>query len=242
MFEYKIDNITIYNTSAFDVINGKCNNIEKKIASWIVDNKEKEIVEEIFEKNYENFDITEKNYIIDKTLDVLKNSKFSRKLYIEKQLYDYFAKEHFINIPGFIRFRLKEYKTEIENALDDVIDKYICEKEYHEFINLIREYVEYQKSYAPILNMLTTNEKTRYFDKHWIEITEMLNEEYSFETDLSNDDKLLTTLVLCAPQKIIWHNSSALKNQELKATVTEIFDGRIIFCNTCKMCNKFIKK
>lgn len=242
MFEYKINNITICNTSSFDLVNENCIDIENKIASWIIDNKEEEILEDIFERNYEGFDKKEKEYILKETIKILDRSKNDRRAYIEKQLYNYFLKEYFINVPGFIRFRLKEYRNQLEDILDNVINKYVCEKEYYEFIALIKEYIKNQDSFVPVLNVLTTNNKTRYFTENWIEISEILEKEYSFKTDLTENDRLLTILVLCAPEKIIWHNAAALNNDELKATIKEIFGNTMIFCNKCNICSKFIEK
>ncbi len=235
MFEYKVDNITVYCTSSFDMKNESGTRTEEKIACWIVECLEREIIADIFDKNYEGFSSEDKRYLVDKTANALEDFKEPRKKYIETRLKEYFGREHFINISGFIRFRLKDYRKTLEKFADSVVDKYICEKEYYEFIEMLKEYISLQKPLLTELHIVSEENKVRYLDKNLTEITEKLENEYSFETDLTADDKLLTILVLSAPKKIFWHNSHIIKNKELKRTIKEIFQERLIIYENCKI-------
>ena len=47
-----------------------------------------------------------------------------------------------ININGFITFRMKELREDIEAIIDKVVEKYMVEKEYSEFIKLLKYFVE----------------------------------------------------------------------------------------------------
>lgn len=243
MFEYKIDDITIYNSAAaFDIRPKTRENIEKFISAWIIEHLEAEIVNDIIEKNYEGFCPDDKIQIQNHVAAALELSKERRREYIERRLSDYFAGEYLINISGFVRFRLKDYRSELEEVVDRTIDKYICEREYNDFIALIKEYVEYQDTGINTLNVITTpDNKNRYFDGFGNELTKVFMTEYSFETDLTEDDKLLTILVLSAPKCIIWHNWSFAYNAQLKETVKAIFGDSLIFCGGCEMCRN-IKK
>lgn len=241
MFEYKVDNITIYNNTAFDIKSEKHSNIESKIALWIVKCFEKDILSEILDGNYEGFNKFDKERIIENAQKALESSSERRRKYIEKSLKEYFAQEKMINIPGFVRFRLKDYKRGLERVLDKIIDKYICEKEYYEFLEMIKEYIKFQTPMFSLLHIVTEEDCIKYYDRYLTELTEMLEREYSFETDLSTDDKLLTILVLSAPEKIIWHNSHKSKNKELKTTLSEIFGNRLILCDECKFCGNNIE-
>ncbi len=241
MFEYKVDDITVYCASAFDTKSEFNGRIERKIAEWIVDCLEKDIVQDILEKNYEGFSKFDKIYLVEKVVFALDSFKEVRKKHIEKRICDYLSNEKLINISGFIRFRLKDYKREIEKIVDEIVEKYICEKEYYEFLQIIREYIRFQEPVFSLLHIVTEGDKVRYFDKNWTELTKMLEKEYSFETDLSNDDKLLTILVLSAPEKIVWHNSEKVKNKELKTTISEIFQDALVLCENCENCVPNVK-
>ncbi len=236
MFEYKIDNITIYNRAAFDVKNEKFSQIENKLAKWIVKNLEREILKEILERNYEGFNENDKKYIVEKTIAILEKTKALRERHIANQLKEYFIESSLINVPGFVRFRLKAYKKELERALDKVIDIYLCQREYHDFIEMIKEYICLQEPLVSVLNIMSTETKVRYFDENMTELTAMFEKELSFEKDLTVDDKMLTILVLSAPRKIIWHNSRKSKNEELKRTMRKIFGDSLVICDGCQAC------
>lgn len=244
MFKYKFDDITIYSTrSDFNIPANSNENIAYILSKRIIDSCEHNIIVDIIEKNYEGFYENEKKNIIKKLYPQLELSKESRRIYIEQQLAEYFRQEYLINIRGFIRFRLKDYRRLLEDMVDDAVEKYVSEREYFEFIGLIKEYIRLQKTGIDMLNIITKSDgSTVYFDRSGKELTQIFEEEYSFETDLSEYDKLLTILILSAPHKIIWHKWNNLKNDELLGTIREIFDDSVILCSGCSICDKNIEK
>lgn len=236
MFEYNVDGIMIYNSIPLGTIKPRRESIEDEIAKWIVENLEETLIWEHLERNFEGFYEEEKLLIVEKTLSLLKKSENERKAHIKKRLKEYFFCEYNINVTGFVRFRLKNYKAMLEAALDEVTEKYLCEKEYGEFISLVREYISMQNTAFSVLHIITSGESVFYCDKAGKNITKELESEYSFETDLKPEDKLLTILVLTAPQKIVWHGAGAWKRTELKATLYEIFGDALVFCDGCEIC------
>ena len=51
-----------------------------------------------------------------------------------------------INIKGFITFRMKELREDIECIIDKIVEDYMIEKEYKEFIKLLKYFVDIQES------------------------------------------------------------------------------------------------
>lgn len=51
-----------------------------------------------------------------------------------------------INIQGFITFRMKELREDIEEIIDKVVEEYMVEKEYREFVKLLKYFVDIQES------------------------------------------------------------------------------------------------
>ena len=51
-----------------------------------------------------------------------------------------------INIKGFITFRMKELREDIEEIIDKVVEEYMVEKEYKEFVKLLKYFVDIQES------------------------------------------------------------------------------------------------
>ena len=59
-----------------------------------------------------------------------------------------------INISGFLTFRIKELKEDLECIVDKVVEEYMVEKEYNEFIKLLKYFVEIQESKIDEINII----------------------------------------------------------------------------------------
>ena len=58
-----------------------------------------------------------------------------------------------INIKGFITFRMKELREDIEEIIDKVVEEYMVEKEYKEFVKLLKYFVDIQESKIEKINI-----------------------------------------------------------------------------------------
>ena len=232
MVEHKVDDIRIYNTSKiFDKIERE--EIGDIVAEWVVDNLEQDLVTEIFEKNYEGFSKTERDIILIRANERLRASKKQRSCVVKTATNEYLKENKNLNLTGFTRFRLQTYKEYLKNTIDDIIEKYLVEKEYEEFINLIKEYLLYQDSFINVLSVFSENSKYVYRDDKGEDITTLLEDTFIVEENLSESDKLLTILILCNPNKILWYNADQAKNKDLIKTVHSIFNKKIDFCENC---------
>lgn len=59
-----------------------------------------------------------------------------------------------MNLEGFVRFRLKDIIDEIEMAIEMSVDDFIIQKEYNEFIDLLRYFVELQEPRIDLVNVI----------------------------------------------------------------------------------------
>ena len=242
MYKYMAGNITVYNTSALDISeNAKKSEISETISRWIVENCERDIIYNSIEQNYEGFSKSDTEFIASSAASRLERGKERRIQTISEEIFEYLSSAESINIMGFIRFRLKEYRKEIEEIIDMTVEKYICEREYYEFIELLREYIRLRPFGFDILNVISNGKRNFYLDKNGNDLTKAFQKEYAFDMDLTEDDKLLTALVLSVPQKIIWHGWDKIKSEEIKKTLVEIFGGKIYLCKGCKLCRKYNK-
>ncbi|MBM6839415.1 putative sporulation protein YtxC, partial [Clostridium saudiense] len=58
-----------------------------------------------------------------------------------------------INIQGFITFRMKELRQGIEDIIEKVVEEYMVEKEYKEFVKLLKYFVDIQESRIDEINI-----------------------------------------------------------------------------------------
>lgn len=145
-----------------------------------------------------------------------------------------------ININGFIRFRMKELVTDIEMVIDKVVEKYMVEKEYKEFIKLLKYFVEIQDSKIEELNIIITpggayEIKDSYGNDIFKDFVSELSECKLGDT-INIEDVIISGLITNAPRKVIIHKKEYCTNEEFLDTIVNVFGDRVIICNNCTLC------
>lgn len=114
----------------------------------------------------------EKQLIYDKTVEFLHacqdNEKLNRLLYfgrksrIANRVLEYINENNFLLVEGFITFCLRDYLTEIKFAVEIACEELRSEKEYNDFVTLLRFYVETQTPKILEVNVLMTSNNFFY--------------------------------------------------------------------------------
>lgn len=145
-----------------------------------------------------------------------------------------------INIQGFITFRMKELTGELEDIINKVVEKYMAEKEYNEFIKLLKYFVDVQESKIDLVNIVVRKDGSYLVrDKNDNDIMyEMLNDlsDTKYSDSVSVEDLIISGLITYCPENIIIHCKDNCKNKEVIDTITKVFEDRVQFCNGCKNC------
>ncbi|HZK57912.1 MAG TPA: putative sporulation protein YtxC [Clostridia bacterium] len=218
---------------------------------YIRDYEEPGLIRHIINTNYCCFDIRERVEIYKNCFDILrkngadkfllKDDAFDPKSKILQQLADYLKNNTEINLDGFILFRLRDYLLGLDEIVENVAEDFLMDKEYNEFIKLLKYFVEIQESKFDMVHVVF-DEETRF--KIYDQYNGLLNNdcirnvaiELSGE-DLNQDDLLISALINIAPKQIIVHRLSILEDVEVIRTLQKIFPGKIRFCKGCKWCN-----
>jgi putative sporulation protein YtxC len=134
-------------------------------------------------------------------------------------------------LEGFIRFRMKDFTRELEEAVDRAVDDLLIEKEYTEFIKLLRYFVEIQEPKVEEVHVLLGEDKKYTLldsSLHVInnDILEDLAKEIT-DKEISHDDLLISSLITIAPRKITIHQFDKIKNTELLNTISNVFSGKV---------------
>lgn len=167
--------------------------------------------------------INKKNSIIDKIVECISENKE-------------------ININGFVTFRMKELMEDIEGIIDKVVEKYMVEREYNEFIKLLKYFVEIQESKLDYLS-IGIKEDGSYLleDKDGLDISEKLFDDLSelkYKEDTNVEDILISSLITNSPEKIVIHCVENCRNRELIDTIKKVFTNRVTLCNDCGTCRQ----
>ena len=223
--------------------------ISKIISNFIIYNFEEKIIKSLIKLDYFYFDEIEQHRILNTTLQDLYNSDEAiyspneRKKSIYNKVYSYISSNRSIILKGFISFRLKEYFDFLLEQVDKSVNKYIVEKEYSEFISILKLYINSESSNCNIIHLVYRNSKSILLDenKSIIDVEkDLLNKKYLSDISFSSNDYALNTLLNLIPQKIIVHLIDK-DIDEFINTIKLIFEDKVSICSDCAICNIYKK-
>ena len=224
------------------------NKIASVLSYLVIDYFENDIIKNILHSNYFYFDDNEYFNIINLCYENLcDNSDFSfknRELILFDTFYNYIINHHSIILSGFINFRLNLYRRLLEELVDFSVNEFIIEREYHEFISLLKLYINTQKSLTNCVHIISLDYETFLLDEklNIINIDNTsLNAKFLSDISFSKNDYILNTLLTILPEKVYIHQISVYANLEFINTLKLIFDKKVSICNDCNICNMYKK-
>ncbi|KAB3529823.1 putative sporulation protein YtxC [Alkaliphilus serpentinus] len=250
-YSVKIESIKNYPVSDFVNLFKYC--IANALWEYIQHHEEPKLIKKILDDEFYYFEVAERAEIERIAIDILNSDndvdvaingdKFSRKAKIIKDLLEYFRDSNEIHLKGFITFRLKDYFIDLEDTLERAIEDFLMDREYNEFIKLLKYFVDIQESKIDLVHVVMDEEDHKYklYDNHNKPIDNNCFNEIAKElTDynhLTYEDILISTLITMAPSIIYIHKVSSIQQPEMIKTIAKVFTTKVKLCNGCDWCN-----
>ena len=229
------------------ILHYKDNNIEQfnnlvaeLITETIREFYQDKILKRIINVNYFYFDELERKIILEDCDEFIKQEEEEIKETVFTGVKEYVHEHKNIVIEGVANFRINEYIKILDNIVDMAVNKYIIEKEYREFINLLKVYVNSTESKTDILHLIYTNGESILLDKdkNIIRVDHNLNNaKYLSDITFSSNDIALNTLLSLLPKRIEIHLING--EDEFINTLKLIFENRIKICTSCNICKTY---
>ena len=163
-----------------------------------------------------------------------------RKEEIWTSILQYITNNKSMILDGFVNFRLNNYYKTIEEIVDTSVNEYVIEKEYTEFINLLKLYIDSKESTTPIIHLIYTNGESILLNekKQVINVDDnIFNAKYLSDISFSSNDYALNALLTLLPKKIEIHIIGY--EDEFINTLKLIFGNRIFICTDCNLCRTY---
>ncbi|OPJ59054.1 putative sporulation protein YtxC [Clostridium oryzae] len=143
-----------------------------------------------------------------------------------------------INVDGFITFRTKELFKDMEVIIDKIVERYMVEKEYNEFIKLLKYFVEIQESRIDEVNIIIDAAgQYKVTNKDGKDILDEFLDGIEYKkVDNNIEDLIISGLITNSPAKIVIHGVRNCVNKEIVDTIKNVFNDRVEICNGCKRC------
>lgn len=221
-----------------DFLNLKTSEI---LTEYVLINYEYSLIKNIIFSDYFYLSLQEKNNILEKSYNLITTNEneflkmlivLKRRFLIKQSILSTLNDTSILNVKGFINFRLVEYKKMLSELVEKVIKDYRIQKEYKEFIAMLKFFVDTQeKRYNKLHIIFEENGKYTILDEFNKNITEECFEEFNEtkeQNHLTNEDLLISALITLAPKKVAIHFNTENYNQKILKTINQIFENKVL--------------
>ena len=221
------------------------NKISNLLSILVIDEYEETIISNLLSQNYFYFDKNEKNKITNIYYDNISNDFYNifneKESILESSFSNYLRISKSIVLDGFINFRLQKYKDYLNNLLHESVHCYIVQREYLEFISLLKSYVLSQKSVSETLHLVYSSSESLLLDENKeliINLDNNLKSKFLSDISFSSNDYTLNSLLTLLPRNLYIH---LIDNNidEFIATLQLIFENKITICTNCNICSLY---
>lgn len=226
IYENVIIHYTGENSSTF------FNELSNNLVSLILNFYEEKLLKSIIKSNYFYFSESEQDIVLDKCLTYLKDTSSVEYQVRIEHIYiatlKYITNNKSMILTGFINFRLSNYMKILDYIVDTFVNELVVDREYKEFINLLKSYVNSKPSNINTVHFIYKNTDSVILDSNYKKIPftdDIANLNYISDVSFSENDISLNTLLTLLPQKIIIH--LVKESDEFIKTLICIFENRI---------------
>jgi len=203
------------------------------------------LLKQLINLNYFYFDNQERNDILKIALDLISNDNnidFStRKENINISTLRYISENKSMILDGFVHFRLKEYLKTLDYCIDLAVNKFLIEREYNEFIDLLRLYINSRNSNEKILHLIYSKNNTVLINNNKSIVSThdtVFNAKYLSDITFCENDYILNSLLTLLPEKLFIHIIDRPVDDFIN-TLQMIFVGRVVICKDCPICRTY---
>lgn len=218
------------------------NVVSSIVSNVIVDFYEDKLIKRLININYFYFETVEREIIYNNCINFIYEQREEIYETLFMNIKKYLEENKRIYLDGIVNFRLTDYIKKIDSIVDLGVNQYIIEKEYKEFISLLKIYVNSSANKSETIHLVYVNGESILLDKdkNLIKLNNNINTvQYLSDISFSSNDIALNTLLSILPSKIEVHIID--KEDEFINTLKLIFEDRIRICSDCNICRTYRK-
>ena len=224
--------------------------VASALSDVIVENWEQELLHKVIRGTYYYFTHDEQETIfryagrnLAGSVGVADNGhlyRVNRKAQVMHRLRDYLDGADELVLEGFVTFRLRDYVEELEDAVDRAVDDFLMEREYREFVRLLKYFVDVQEPRMDHVHVLIRpGGSFKLVDDDGSAIKSEYLEEFvveMVESEVNYEDLLISALITLAPRAVTVHTRETEWDESIE-TIKGVFGERVRFCEACAVCD-----
>lgn len=151
------------------------------------------------------------------------------------------AQENFLDIDGVVRFRARSYLASIDEALNDVVEQFLTDREYEEFVSMLRFLLDAQPPTGDIAHVYCSDDKVWLTDDcgELLRDTQVLvaAQQASDDGEVDAEDLAMSILITRSPHRIVIHDTTERAPwPSFSETLERVFLERVQRCEGCAHC------
>ena len=142
-----------------------CDRVGKVLAEYTLSEQEPSLLRKLFRSKFGLKDEMEADALIAEAVSLLDGEPDAvggwmgrgreRRLQKLAARFSRYLEEHErLNLEGFLRFRLSDYRAEVKEAAEAAIEERMMERQYQEFMSLLKSMVEWQETRTSTVHVL----------------------------------------------------------------------------------------
>ncbi|MFB5673290.1 sporulation protein YtxC [Paenibacillus terreus] len=174
----------------------------------------------------------------------LNSGRKKRRNMIVSSLMQCFEELHIINLEGVIRFRLPAYQQELRDLVEYALDEFWGERQYEEFVQLLKYFVYFQENQVPLVHVIHRGEQNFTILDTEMRLLSPLQAEPitvelpGLEVGMPAEDMIVSSLISIAPARIMLHTQDP--SAFVVHTLLDIFEDKVELCRFCPDCGTWL--
>lgn len=217
------------------------------LSGWIVERSEPERLQRLIRMRYEYLTPAERARVLEHARRQLapaaRREGVGRRQRILQRLNEYLERSDTLVIDGFCTFRLKEQQEELAEVVERAADGVLLEREYEEFVLLLRHVVETHPAPAEELHCrFEAPGGLRLEDAGGRDVGRPCLADLAAEAaahGVGAEDLLVSALITLAPRRLWLHlpgERRGLLSGDTVGILRAVFGGRLEVCGGCPRC------
>lgn len=211
----------------------------------VIDELEENLLKRLILQNYFYFDSNERDKILAICFDIITDDftdLFDKKFKILYDIFYNFLSTHdSIVLNGFINFRLKNYLSFLDEIVNEAVNNFVIEKEYLEFISLLKLYINSQTSECEMVHIVFSSSESILLDENKnliVLVDDIFKAKFLSDITFSSNDYILNSLLNLLPKKIYIHLIDGYIDEFINM-LQLVFENRINLCTDCNICKLY---
>lgn len=165
--------------------------------------------------------------------------RLRRRELVLNTLHSYLLESRYLDLNGFISFRLTRYKEMLKETIDLAMEEYLLDQQYAEFLQLLQYFVHFQEPLTPLVHLIHHGgQEFSIFNQSFSPIRENSSDivvAKMGELELELEDQVVSTLISLSPDRILLH--TVAPETTIISTIRTIFGNRVQLCQHCPHCS-----